>query len=145
MTARWAPKAAAAPEIVSSTSRSRGTADPASAINAHSLAIGGWLKLPVCPKLSGVNTTTAPNGLSQECDICPLNRVQAGVAVRIKQLCAAPEMQNRLREIGLGEEQIVRLVTSKNNFICQVCNTRMAISEQLARMILVEPLAQWRS
>ena len=82
------------------------------------------------------------NSVSQECDICPLNRVQAGVAVRIKQLCAAPEMQNRLREIGLGEEQIVRLVTSKNNFICQVCNTRMAISEQLARMILVEPLAQ---
>ncbi len=74
------------------------------------------------------------------CEVCPLSRVQAGVAVRIKQLCAAPEIQNRLREIGLGEDQIIRLITSQNNFICQVCNARMAISEPLARLILVEPV-----
>ena len=76
------------------------------------------------------------------CELCPLSRVQEGVAVRIKQLCAAPEIQNRLREIGLGEDQIIRLVTSRNNFICQVCNARMAISEELARLILVEPVPQ---
>jgi Fe2+ transport system protein FeoA len=69
-----------------------------------------------------------------------LSRVRAGVAVRIKQLCAAPELQNRLREIGLGEDQIIRLLTSQTNFICQVCNARLAISQQLARLILVEPL-----
>ena len=66
--------------------------------------------------------------------------VQAGMAVRIKQLCAAPEVQSRLREIGFCEDQIVKLVTSRNNFICQVCNARLAISEQLARLILVEPV-----
>ena len=77
----------------------------------------------------------------QRCELCPLNRVQVGVAVRIRQLCAAPELQNRLREIGLCEDQIVRLVTSRNNLICQVCNARLAISEQLARLILVEPVA----
>jgi Fe2+ transport system protein FeoA len=76
----------------------------------------------------------------RHCETCPLSRVQAGVAVRIKQICAAPEVQNRLREIGLGEEQIVRLITSQANFICQVCNARMAISAQLAQLILVEPL-----
>ena len=69
-----------------------------------------------------------------------MSRVQAGVAVRIKQLCASPEMQNRLRELGFCEDQIIRLLTSKNNYICQVCNARLAISEQLARIILVEPL-----
>ena len=74
------------------------------------------------------------------CEVCPLSRVQAGVAVRIKQLCAAPEVQNRLREIGLCEDQVVKLITSRNNFICQVCNARFAISEQLARLILVEPV-----
>ncbi|TAL07183.1 MAG: ferrous iron transport protein A [Verrucomicrobia bacterium] len=74
------------------------------------------------------------------CEVCPLSRVQAGMAVRIKELCAAPETQNRLREIGLGEDQIVRLITSQNNFICQVCNSRLAISEQLAKLIMVEPL-----
>src|ERR1051325_9277522 len=72
------------------------------------------------------------------CEVCPLNRVQAGVAVRIRQLCAAPEVQNRLREIGLCADQVGRLVTSRNNFICQVCNARFAISEELARLILVE-------
>jgi Fe2+ transport system protein FeoA len=73
------------------------------------------------------------------CELCPLNRVQTGVAVRIKQLCAAPEVQNRLREIGLCEDQVIKLITNHNNFICQVCNARLAISEALARLILVEP------
>ena len=76
------------------------------------------------------------------CEWCPLNRVQAGVAVRIRRLCGVPEVQNRLREIGLCEDQVIRLVTSRNNFICQVCNARLAISEQLAQLILVEPVAQ---
>ena len=66
--------------------------------------------------------------------------VEAGVAVRIKQLCAAPEVRDRLREMGLGEDQIIKLVTSRTNFICQVCNARFAISEQLAQLILVEPV-----
>ena len=61
--------------------------------------------------------------------------------MRIKQLCAAPEVQNRLRELGLGEERIIRLLTSRTNVICQVCNSRLAISAQLARLILVEPIA----
>ncbi len=74
------------------------------------------------------------------CEICPLSRVKAGVAVRIKQLCAGPEMQNRLRELGFCEDHIIRLLTSQANFICQVCDARLAISEQLAKIILVEPL-----
>ena len=74
------------------------------------------------------------------CELCPLTRVKAGVAVRIKQLCAAPALQDRLRELGLGEDQIIKLLTSQANFICQVCDARLAISEQLARLILVEPL-----
>jgi len=74
------------------------------------------------------------------CEPCPLNRVRAGVAVRIKQLCASPEMQARLREIGFCEDQIVRLVTSQSNLICQVCNARLAISAQLAQLIMVEPV-----
>lgn len=76
----------------------------------------------------------------RRCELCPLNRVQTGVAVRVKQLCAAPEVQTRLREIGFCEDQIIRLITSHSNFICQVCNARLAISEQIARLILVEPV-----
>jgi len=62
------------------------------------------------------------------------------MAVRVKQLCATPEVQNRLREIGFCEDQVIKLITSRSNFICQVCNARLAISEQLAQLIMVEPL-----
>lgn len=81
-----------------------------------------------------------PSAADTRCDVCPLSRVKAGVAVRIKQLCASPELQNRLRELGLCEDQIIKLLTSQTNFICQVCNARLAISQQLAQLILVEPL-----
>ena len=79
-------------------------------------------------------------GQQPQCELCPLSRVQAGVAVRIKQLCASPEMQYRLRELGFYEDQIIRLLTAQTSFICQVCNARLAISEQLARVIMVEPV-----
>ena len=62
------------------------------------------------------------------------------MAVRIKQLCASPQLQSRLRELGFCEEQVINLLTSRGNFICQVCNARLAISEQLAQLILVEPV-----
>ena len=90
-----------------------------------------------------MNWPSAFESVSREeprCEPCPLSRVKAGVAVRIKQLCASPEIQDRLRELGLCEDQIIKLLTSHSNFICQVCNARLAISEQLAQLILVEPL-----
>ena len=83
---------------------------------------------------------TAAIESNERCDVCPLSRVKAGVAVRIRQLCASAEMQNRLRELGFCEDQVIKLLTSQTNFICQVCNARLAISEQLARIIIVEPL-----
>jgi Fe2+ transport system protein FeoA len=72
---------------------------------------------------------------------CPLSHVQAGVAVRIKALSTPPEVTRRLREIGFGEQQVIRLLIRQSNLICQVCNSRLAVSSQLARMIIVEPLA----
>ena len=77
--------------------------------------------------------------------LCPLNRVRAGTAVRIKQLPDSGEITSRLREIGLGEEQTVRLVSTQSTVICQVCNARLAISTQLAESILVEPVSLTRA
>ena len=76
------------------------------------------------------------------CMVCPLNRIKAGAAVRIRQLCAAPEISHRLREIGFCEDQIIKLITSQANIICLVCNARLAISSQLAGLIMVEPVRQ---
>lgn len=81
----------------------------------------------------------APEGCPRA-DICPLNKVRAGTCVRIKQLSAAPELSQRLREMGLCEEQDIKLLCRHANLICQVCNARLGISEELARIILVEPL-----
>ena len=73
--------------------------------------------------------------------VCPLNRVAAGTTVCIKELVATDETRDRLREMGLGEEQRVKLLSSKANVICQVCNARLALSEKLAQAIMVEPLS----
>ena len=90
--------------------------------------------------MNRANTFESVRQDEARCELCPLSCVKAGVAVRIKRLCAAPELQDRLRELGLGEDQIIKLLTSQTNFICQVCNARLAISQQLAQLILVEPL-----
>ena len=71
-------------------------------------------------------------------NLCPLSRVEAGVTVCIKQLSVGPELSDRLRELGLCEQQRIKLVSRDSSFICQVCNARLGISEKVAESILVE-------
>ena len=71
---------------------------------------------------------------------CALSTVEAGTTVCIKQLAVQPDVMNRLREMGLGEEQRIRLVSRHPSLICQVCNARVALSQKLAESILVEPV-----
>ena len=79
-----------------------------------------------------------------QAQLCPLNQVSPGTAVRIKQLSASPEVSHRLREMGFGEEQQVRVLSQQANVICQVCHARLGLSQQLAGAILVEPLPSVR-
>jgi len=72
--------------------------------------------------------------------VCPLSRVQAGTTVCIRHLSTAPELKDRLREMGLCEDQQIKVVACKSTFICQVCNARFGISEKLADAIFVEAL-----
>lgn len=71
--------------------------------------------------------------------LSPLNSVRAGCVVIVKQLTAAPEINQRLREMGFGEEQRVKVITLQNNVLCQVCNARLGLSAKLAESILVAP------
>lgn len=71
---------------------------------------------------------------------CPLSKVRAGTSVRIKQLLAAPDVCQRLRELGMCEEQSVRCVLRSHSVVCQVCNMRLGLSSELADAIWVEPL-----
>jgi Fe2+ transport system protein FeoA len=71
---------------------------------------------------------------------CPLSEVRVGAAVRVRQLRTDPGISQRLREMGLGENQMLRLVSKSASLICQVCNARLALSEQIAALIFVEPI-----
>ncbi len=73
--------------------------------------------------------------------VCPLSQIPSGTVCRIKQLLASPDLSVRLREMGFCEDQKIRLLIQQRCMICQVCNARLGISEQLARSILVEPIA----
>ena len=77
--------------------------------------------------------------------LCPLNKVRVGMAVRVKQLSAPPDVIHRLREMGFCEEQQIRLLSHQSSLVCLVCNARLAISSQLAENIWVEPLAAQES
>lgn len=81
---------------------------------------------------------------TRQAALCPLNKVRAGCVVIIKQLTAAPETNQRLREMGFGEEQRVKVVTLQNNVLCQVCNARLGLSAKLAESILVQQVATLR-
>ena len=70
-----------------------------------------------------------------------MNRVKAGTVVCVRELAASAEVIDRLREMGLGEDQRVRLVSRQDSVICQVCNARVALSQKLAEAILVEPVS----
>ena len=86
----------------------------------------------------------ANENVPEECagpEICPLNRVAAGTVVCIRELLTSAEVRGRLREMGLGEDQRVKLLSRQNSVICQVCNARVALSSQLAAAILVERVA----
>ena len=96
-----------------------------------------------CPSFRAVKQKPTPafEVLEGHCAgprVCPLSRVQAGEVVCIKQLVTTPEITNRLRELGFCEEQRIKLLARQSNFICQVCNARLAISGKLADMIMVQ-------
>lgn len=93
--------------------------------------------------LTSVASVSPRSGSCETCVpsiTCPLSQVRVGTCVRIKQLLAAPDQCQRLRELGIGEEQQVRLLLKKSTVVCEVCNVRLGLSTKLADSIWVEPL-----
>ena len=91
--------------------------------------------------ISFFKPNAAQEGEGRRAGLSPLHQVAEGMAVRIRELSATPEVTCRLREIGLCEGQTIRLIARHTNIICQVCNARLALNSQLAGMILVEAVA----
>ena len=63
--------------------------------------------------------------------------------MRIKHLNTSKDMVQRLREMGLLEEQDIQLLAHNATVICRVCNVRMGLSPELAEKILVEPIEDY--
>lgn len=66
--------------------------------------------------------------------------VRNGSSVRIKNLKGEPAICERLREMGFCETACIRKVADNGALICSVRDSRVMISEHLAKNIYVEPL-----
>lgn len=66
----------------------------------------------------------------------PLSVLNAGDIVCISCLGCALDQACRLREMGCTEGALVRIVSAHGNVVVQIGQTRLAIDETLARLIL---------
>ncbi len=71
---------------------------------------------------------------STEKNLCD---VSCGACVRITELVGDPELCKRLREMGLCESESIRKVSDQGALICDVKNSRVAISQHVAQSIKV--------
>jgi len=108
-----------------------------------SLAAPSTLQVPFISRILSrvkkpMQTYVAVDGECAGPRVCPLSQVAAGMVVSIKRLDTNAETADRLRELGFCEQQRIKLLRRTNGLICQVCNARLALSDQLADSIFVE-------
>lgn len=63
-----------------------------------------------------------------------------GKKMQLHALNSAPEVCQRLREMGFCESAQVIKLSSGNNLICQVCGVRLALSRELGNCIMLKPM-----
>lgn len=68
-----------------------------------------------------------------------LSEVNNGECVRVEGLRGETGECQRLREMGFCELAKVERITGSKALICKVCDTRVIISEELAKNIIVCP------
>ncbi|HMD61215.1 MAG TPA: FeoA family protein [Opitutaceae bacterium] len=68
----------------------------------------------------------------------PLCQLPARATGRIRELRGDAEFCQRIREMGFGESTYVTKVSGSHTILCQVNGTRIALSHDAARQILVE-------
>ena len=95
------------------------------------------------PSEKGDETEPAPMDCCAEAETCPLSSVEAGhTTVCIKQLTVQPDVIGPPPRDGPGRGAAHPTHQPPSQLICQVCNARVALSQELAEAILVEPLSQ---
>ena len=71
----------------------------------------------------------------------PLSLLSAPVGKRLRLVAleAKPAQCQRLREMGFCESAEIVKLSQGAALVCQVCGTRLALSKDLAKDILIEP------
>jgi len=72
----------------------------------------------------------------------PLCQLPAGAVGRVSSLLGDTTFCQRVREMGFGESAYVTKVVGTGTILCQVAGTRIALSHDAARQILVEQVAR---
>ncbi len=67
-----------------------------------------------------------------------LTELPVGAAGRVCELAGQPELCQRLREIGFCESAVIEKISGEKTLICQLCQTRIALSDRAAQHIVVE-------
>lgn len=67
-----------------------------------------------------------------------LSDLPVGATGRVCELAGHVEVCQRLREMGFCESAVIEKVSGHKTFFCQLCGTRIALSERAARHIVVE-------
>jgi ferrous iron transport protein A len=68
----------------------------------------------------------------------PLNELPDGAIGRVCELCGEAGFCARLREMGFGETALIEKIGGAKTLLCQLYQTRIALSERAARYIIVE-------
>jgi Fe2+ transport system protein FeoA len=71
----------------------------------------------------------------------PLSQLQPGATGWVHALTGGPDFCQRVRELGFAESTLVRLISGRGPFLCQVNGARIAVGAAAAAQIVVAPLA----
>jgi ferrous iron transport protein A len=69
-----------------------------------------------------------------------LTDLPVGEAGRVCGLEGKVEVCQRLREMGFCESAVIEKVSGASTLLCQVCGTRIALSDRAAQHIVVEQI-----
>jgi len=67
-----------------------------------------------------------------------LTELPIGATGRVCELNGESTVCARLREMGFCESAVIARVSGERTLLCQLCNTRIALSDRAAQHIMVE-------
>jgi ferrous iron transport protein A len=68
----------------------------------------------------------------------PLTELPVGATGRVCELSGQSDVCQRLREMGFCESAVIEKVSGQKTLLCQLCGTRIALSDRAAQHIMVE-------